>query len=96
MGVEVRVEVDAPVSLLFDGGSPSRLEWEGVAWWVIDRPTRLTREVDWLHPIITHPPEGTVRHSGWRFIAKPSNGQDAQMFDVFESVLGWQVCCVWN
>lgn len=75
------------------GGTPS---WEGVAWKVIDEPTRLAREVDWLHPLITHPPEGVVRFTGWRFVARPAAGGDARTFDLFESVTGWRVCCVWD
>ncbi len=81
----MRVEANTPASLTFAHDIPASLVWEGATWRVIDLPTPLTREVEWLHPIITHPPEGTVRFSGWRFTAKSASGGEAQTFDVFES-----------
>ena len=92
----MRMENDLLVVMHFKENLPAELEWEDVAWRVIDHPTPITREVDWLHPLITHPPERAFRQSGWRFIARPATGGYAQTFDVFHSLSGWRVCCVWN
>ncbi|WP_416371686.1 hypothetical protein [Leucobacter sp. UCD-THU] len=89
-GVGMRVDDDV-VAIQFEHEIPSVLEWEGQCWEVIDEPTVLLGEPEWLHPLITHPP--TLR-IGWRFTARPARGE-TRVFDLLRvEDRGWRVCCV--
>lgn len=89
----MRLETETPVAVRFERWTPSALEWAGETWHVIDQPTPLMGEVEWLHPLITHPPE---RRIGWRFTARPETGGEARIFDVLAREHGWRLCCVWD
>lgn len=77
------------VALWFESGVPARMVADRVRWRVIDEPTPLTREPDWLPPQITHAPAQFV---GWRFTARSDQDGLASVFDVHRDDAGrWHV-----
>lgn len=89
----MRMTAEPAVALTFDHGLPTTLNWQDQIWVVIDHPTPLVSEVEWLHPLITHAPEPQV---GWRFTARPIDGGDACVLDVQRAGSEWRLCCVWQ
>lgn len=84
---------DAEVTLWFVDNVPARMVWRGRRWRVIDTPTPIVRELEWLPPMATRPSESL---SGWRFVAKTEGTGPSQVFDVYGSESGWRVRNVWE
>lgn len=89
----MRLATDVLVDLLLDHGLPVSLRWRHREWRVIDQPTPLRHEMEWLPPQITHAPEG--RRIGWRFTACAADGE-VRIFDVLECGQMWRLSNVWD
>tara|TARA_R100000365_G_scaffold3528_1_gene11908 strand:- start:15126 stop:15398 length:273 start_codon:yes stop_codon:yes gene_type:complete len=72
---------------------PVRMVWAGRRWRVIDRPTRLAEEPEFLPPMVTHPPRWP---RGWRFTARCATDRQVLVFDVRAVRDGWVIENVWE
>lgn len=90
----MRVAANAPVEVRLERGEPVALIWRGAEWCVIDRPTPLREELEWLHPLITHAPE--ERRIGGRFTARCAAQDEVRTFDVLEYGASWRLQNVWD
>ncbi|MBL5975388.1 MAG: hypothetical protein D3X82_16970 [Candidatus Leucobacter sulfamidivorax] len=73
---------------LGEQGRPARLVHGGARWRVIDRPTPLTEEPDWIPPEITHPPAQLV---GWRCTVRREIDREVIVVDLRTGDDGWVV-----
>ena len=85
----MRVEANAPAEVQMRRGVPVALTWRNTTWRVIDRPTPLRQELEWLHPLITHAPDAP--RIGWRFTARCTAQDEVRNFDVIERHQEWSV-----
>lgn len=90
----MRVVANAPVDVRLEQGEPVALIWRDTEWRVIDRPTLLREEAEWLHPRITHAPD--ARRMGWRFTACCATQDEVRTFDVLEGGASWRLLYVWD
>lgn len=90
----MRVGTDAPVKVQLRHGVPVALTWRGATWRVIDAPTPLREELEWLHPLITHAPDAP--RIGWRFTARSTPVNEVRTFDVLDQGTTWRVQNVWD
>jgi len=90
----MRVAPSAPVEVRQEAGVLVALIWRGAEWRVIDRPTPLREELEWLHPLITHAPD--TRRIGWRFTARCAAQDEVRTLDVLEHGASWRLQNVWD
>lgn len=90
--VIMRIEEAAEVDIADD--RPVAMRWREAHWRVIDTPTPLQEEPDWMmHPLITHPPEGW--RMGWRFTARSDADGAVCTIDAVRTLTGWELRNVW-
>ena len=81
------------VQLWLENERPARLVHRGARWRVIDVPTPLSNEPDWVHPLITHPP---ARAAGWRCTARCEADQQVRVFDLVAEGGAWIAARVYD
>lgn len=77
-----------PVTVWLEDELPARMVYKQERWRVIDTPTPLMSEPDWLPPAITHAPMMRV---GWRFTARSEESGYAEVFDIQKDDATWLV-----
>lgn len=90
----MRVKANVPVEVKLLHGVPVEFTWCDTDWRVIDEPTPLRRELEWLHPLITHAPDAP--RIGWRFTARCTAQDEVRTFDVLERGSSWMLQNAWD
>lgn len=80
------------VNVWMTNGVPAAMLWGGRRWRVIDTPTRLHEEPDYVPPMVTQPP---VWPQGWRFTASTAPG-NSRVFDVRLIAEAWTIVVVYE